>query len=93
MVKAKSRVSGVVLTGPLASFCDAYRLELSARGYTERSVVPLLRQSNWSGCGGVPGVFVRQAGERVEQGDGVLGGGGGVGADGGEGGCPGSRGT
>jgi integrase/recombinase XerD len=51
MVKAKCRVSGVVLTGPLASFCDAYRLELSARGYTERSVVPLLRQmgrmSSW----------------------------------------------
>jgi len=44
MVTAKSRVSGVVLTGPLAPFCDAYRLELSARGYTPRSVVPQLRQ-------------------------------------------------
>ena len=45
MVTAKSRVSGVVLTGPLAPFCDAYRLELSARGYTPRSVVPQLRQA------------------------------------------------
>lgn len=44
MVKAKSRVSGVVMAGPLASFCDAYRLELSSRGYTPRSVVPQLRQ-------------------------------------------------
>jgi integrase/recombinase XerD len=44
MVKAKSRVSGVLLAGPLAPFCDAYRLELSARGYTPRSVVPQLRQ-------------------------------------------------
>jgi site-specific recombinase XerD len=44
MVKAKSRVSGVVMTGPLAPFCDAYRLELSTRGYTPRSVVPQLRQ-------------------------------------------------
>jgi len=45
MVKAKSRVSGVVLTGPLAPFCEAYRLELSARGYMPLSVVPLLRQA------------------------------------------------
>lgn len=44
MVKAKSRVSGVVLSGPLAPFCDVYRLELSACGYTPRSVVPQLRQ-------------------------------------------------
>ena len=44
MVKAKSRVSGVVMTGPLAPFRDAYRMELSTRGYTARSVVPQLRQ-------------------------------------------------
>lgn len=44
MVKAKSRVSGVVMTGPLAPFRDAYRLELSTRGYAARSVVPQLRQ-------------------------------------------------
>ena len=39
---------------------------------------------NWSGCGGVPGVFAREAVEHGEHGDGVLGCGGGVGADGGE---------
>lgn len=44
MVKARSRVSGVVLSGPLAPFCGAFRLELGARGYTPRSVVPQVRQ-------------------------------------------------
>lgn len=44
MVTAKSRVSGVVLTGPLVPFGGAFRLELSARGYTPRSIVPQLRQ-------------------------------------------------
>jgi integrase/recombinase XerD len=44
MVTAKSRVSGVVLSGPLVPFCGAYRLELSTRGYTPRSIVPQLRQ-------------------------------------------------
>lgn len=44
MVRAKSRVSGVVLSGPLESFADAYRAELQGRGYTQRSVVPQLRQ-------------------------------------------------
>src|SRR5665647_2537020 len=41
-------------------------------------------RGNWSGCGGVPGVFAREAVEHGEHGDGVLGCGGGVGADGGE---------
>ncbi|GAB2446709.1 site-specific integrase [Nocardioides hungaricus] len=44
MVRAKSRVSGVVLSGPLEGFADAYRAELQGRGYTQRSVVPQLRQ-------------------------------------------------
>jgi integrase/recombinase XerD len=44
MVRAKSRISGVVLSGPLESFADAYRAELQGRGYTQRSVVPQLRQ-------------------------------------------------
>ena len=44
MVKARSRVSGVVLAGPLAPFVDAFRAELRARGYTPRSVVPQVRQ-------------------------------------------------
>ena len=44
MVRAKSRISEVVLSGPLAAFADAYRAELHGRGYTQRSVVPQLRQ-------------------------------------------------
>lgn len=44
MVKARSRVSGVVLSGPLAPFQDDFRAELIGRGYTPRSVVPKLRQ-------------------------------------------------
>jgi integrase/recombinase XerD len=44
VVKARSRVSGVVLTGPLAPFGDVFRDELNRRGYTRRSVVPELRQ-------------------------------------------------
>lgn len=46
MAKAKSRVSGVVMTGPLAPFRDAYRLELGVRGYTPRSAAPQLRQAS-----------------------------------------------
>lgn len=45
MVTAKSRVSGVLMTGPVARFCDAYRRELGGRGYTPRSMVPQLRQA------------------------------------------------
>ena len=44
MVRARSRVSGVVVSGPLEPFVDAYRLELVSLGYTRRSVVPHLRQ-------------------------------------------------
>ncbi|WP_063746016.1 tyrosine-type recombinase/integrase [Kribbella catacumbae] len=44
MVRARSRVSGVVVSGPLEPFVGAYRLELESRGYTPRSMVPLLRQ-------------------------------------------------
>ena len=44
MVRAKSRVSGVVVSGPLEPFVDAYRLKLVSLGYTQRSVVPQVRQ-------------------------------------------------
>ncbi|MCA1697875.1 MAG: site-specific integrase [Actinobacteria bacterium] len=39
-----SRVSRVLMTGPLAPFADAYRVELRERGYTVRSAVCELRQ-------------------------------------------------
>jgi integrase/recombinase XerD len=44
MARPTSRVSGVLMTGPLAPFADAYRVELRERGYTVRSAVCELRQ-------------------------------------------------
>jgi integrase/recombinase XerD len=44
MARATSRISGVLMTGPLAPFAEAYREELRDRGYTERSAVNQLRQ-------------------------------------------------
>lgn len=44
MVRAVSRVSGVVMSGPLVPFVDAYRAELLGRGYTIRVAVTQLRQ-------------------------------------------------
>ena len=50
MVKARSRVSGVVLVGPLAQFSGAFQDELRARGYTPRSTAPQLRQVGRLSC-------------------------------------------
>lgn len=44
MAGPASRVSRVLMTGPLAPFADAYALELRRRGYTSRSAVGELRQ-------------------------------------------------
>jgi integrase/recombinase XerD len=44
MARPTSRVSRVLMTGPLAPFADAYRVELRERGYTVRSGVCELRQ-------------------------------------------------
>ena len=44
MPRATSRLSRVVVAGPLAPFSRAYRLELRRRGYTPRSAVNELRQ-------------------------------------------------
>jgi len=44
MPRAASRLSRVVVKGPLAPFAEAYRLELRRRGYTPRSAVNELRQ-------------------------------------------------
>ncbi len=56
MAGPASRVSGVLMAGPLAPFADAYSAELSRRGYTERSTVGELRQvgrlSRWLDAGG-----------------------------------------
>ena len=51
MVRPASRVSKVLMTGPLAAFADAYMLELRRRRYTPLTSVIQLRQvarlSNW----------------------------------------------
>jgi len=44
MARPTSRVSSVLMTGPLAPFADVYRAELYRRGYTVRSTVCELRQ-------------------------------------------------
>src|SRR5206468_12005726 len=44
MARPTSRVSRVLMTGPLAPFADAYRAELCERGYAPLSTVSELRQ-------------------------------------------------
>jgi integrase/recombinase XerD len=44
MARPTTRVSGVLMTGPLAPFADAYRAELGERGYAPLSVVSGLRR-------------------------------------------------
>lgn len=57
MAKPTSRVSGVLMTGPLAPFEMAYREELRRRGYTVLSAVGDVRQvarfSRWLEAGGL----------------------------------------
>lgn len=57
MAGPTSRVSGVLMTGPLAPFQDAYREELRRRGYTARSAVGDVRQvarfSQWLDTNGL----------------------------------------
>ena len=44
MARPTTRVSRVLMTGPLAPFADAYRAELRERGYAPLSIVSELRQ-------------------------------------------------
>jgi len=64
-----SRVSRVLMTGPLASFAGLYSVELRRRGYTERSAVGELRQvarlSRWLEAGGLSAAGLSR--ERVEE--------------------------
>jgi integrase/recombinase XerD len=57
MSKPTSRVSRVLMTGPLAPFADAYELELQKRRYTSLTAVNLLRQmarlSRWLEANGL----------------------------------------
>jgi hypothetical protein len=69
MVKSASRVSRVVMTGPLASCADSYALELEQRRHTPLTSVAQLRQverlSSWLEVRGL-GV-AELTGERVEE--------------------------
>src|SRR6202171_1747017 len=69
MVKSASRVSRVLMTGPLASFADSYALALEQRRYTPLTSVVQLRQvarlSSWLEVRGL-GV-AELTGERVEE--------------------------
>jgi integrase/recombinase XerD len=69
MARPTSRVSRVLMTGPLAPFADAYRVELGGRGYTPLSTVTELRQaarfSRWLEAGGLTVAEVNEA--RVEE--------------------------
>ena len=69
MARPSSRVSRVLVTGPLAPFVEAYSVELRRRGYTERSAVGALRQvgrlSCWLEASGLSASELSR--ERVEQ--------------------------
>jgi site-specific recombinase XerD len=69
MSKPLSRVSRVLMTGPLASFADVFVVELRRRGYTALTTVNELRQvgrlSGWLEAHGFSAQDV--SGERVEQ--------------------------
>jgi len=69
MPRPASRLSRVVVTGPLAPFAETYRRELRKRGYTPRSAVNELRQaarlSRWLEDRGL--AVARLNRERVEE--------------------------
>lgn len=69
MARPTSRVSRVLMTGPLAPFADAYGAELLERGYTVRTTVGELRQvgrlSSWLGARGLTAAAL--TGTRVDE--------------------------
>jgi integrase/recombinase XerD len=69
MARPASRVSRVLMTGPLAPFADAYRVELRGRGYTGHSTVNELRQvarlSCWLAARGLTAAEL--SGSRVDE--------------------------
>ena len=69
MAKPTPRVSRVLMTGPLAPFADAYRVELGERGYAPLSMVSELRQvarfSRWLEVDGLTVADVSEA--RVDE--------------------------
>jgi integrase/recombinase XerD len=69
VARPTSRVSGVLMTGPLAPYDAEYGRELRKRGYTSRSAVNELRQvarlSRWLGASGLTAAELN--GGRVEE--------------------------
>lgn len=69
MGRPTSRVSRVLVTGPLAEFTELYEAELKERGYTRRSAVGQLRQvarlSRWLEANGLTAADLGV--ERVEE--------------------------
>lgn len=69
MARTRSRVSRVLMTGPLAPYADAYQAELRGRGYTALSTVNELRQvqrlSGWLAASGLRAADLSP--ERVEE--------------------------
>ena len=69
MAGATSRVSRVLMTGPLAPFAEAYSAELKRRGYTPLTTVNQLRQvaqlSGWLRADGLSAADLSR--ERVER--------------------------
>ena len=69
MSRPTSRVSRVLMTGPLAPFADAYSAELQGRGYTPLTTVVELRKvgrlSRWLEASGLS--VAELSVERVEQ--------------------------
>jgi len=69
MARPMSRLSRVLMTGPLAPFADAYGFELKQRGYTQRTAVNQLRQvtrlSRWLEASGL--TVAELSVERVEE--------------------------
>lgn len=69
MARPTSRVSRVLMTGPVAPFAEAYRAELLERGYASLSIVSELRQvarfSRWLDANGLSVAEVSEG--RVEE--------------------------
>src|SRR6266516_4193921 len=69
MARPKSRLSRVLMTGPLAPFAVRYELGLKERGYTPHTTVNQLRQvarlSRWLDAGGF--TVAELSADRVEE--------------------------
>jgi hypothetical protein len=69
MGRPVSRVSRVLMAGPLAMYAEAYERELRRRGYTRRTSVNLLRQvarlSRWAEANGL--AVGELTGERIDE--------------------------